>query len=524
MTSQDSAAGSRKSALFWNGSIVAATVIFLWANLFTFAGRPILLGGDQVFFWMDAARMLRGERIYLDFFQFTPPGADLVFLGVFRAFGARLWVTNAVVLLLGVGLTWLCFRVSLRLASPSAAALAAMLFLVLVYAKLLGATHHWFSIFAVIAAVAVLMAGESSPRIVLAGGLLGVASFFTQTRGAAAALGIACYFAWTALVARDSWFSLLKRTALLLVSFVAVWAALSAYFIAQSGLHTLLYFQITYVRRFMVTGWKSAGFPKPFTLRNIPSLSQYVFVYAMLPVVYATSLWRCFRSAGEPAAGPRRHQALLTLVGFALALEVAQSPNWVRVFCVALPGVILLIVKLTDAVPRSRILVCAIWIAIAALALVRTRAIYRATPELVRLPAGVAAAPHATAEKFRWLADRTQPNDEFFQAAFPGVYVPLALSNPVYLDVLETDDQTRPEYIERSIAQLEAKNVRFILWSPRLDVPDQLHGASAYHLAPFRDFLARRYGLVHVFSDGDQLWQLNSSSPGSFELRPVASE
>ena len=55
---------------------------------------PILLGGDQVFFWLDAQRMLYGQRIYQDFLQFTPPGTDLFYLALFKLFGFRIWVTN----------------------------------------------------------------------------------------------------------------------------------------------------------------------------------------------------------------------------------------------------------------------------------------------------------------------------------------------------------------------------------------------------------------------------------------------
>jgi hypothetical protein len=50
---------------------------------------------------MNAQRLLHGQRVYLDFFQSTPPGTDLVYLGVFKVFGARIWVTNLIVLALG---------------------------------------------------------------------------------------------------------------------------------------------------------------------------------------------------------------------------------------------------------------------------------------------------------------------------------------------------------------------------------------------------------------------------------------
>src|ERR1700722_9594423 len=157
--------------------------LYLYFNLFTLTGTPYLLDGDQVFFWVYAQRLLNGEHVYRDFFQFTPPGTDLVFLCLFKLFGLRIWITNWVVWLLGVILCWLCFRVSRSLMPESQALCAAMLFLVIVFGKILNATQHWFSVLAVMLAVSILLKDRSPAKIAAAGAFLGLASFFTQTRG-----------------------------------------------------------------------------------------------------------------------------------------------------------------------------------------------------------------------------------------------------------------------------------------------------------------------------------------------------
>ena len=82
--------------------VLLGAATYLYLNLFALPNTPFLLSGDQVYFWMDAQRMLHGERIYLDFFQFTPPGTDLLYAALFKLFGPRVWVTNAAVLALGV--------------------------------------------------------------------------------------------------------------------------------------------------------------------------------------------------------------------------------------------------------------------------------------------------------------------------------------------------------------------------------------------------------------------------------------
>src|ERR1700754_3971713 len=133
--------------------VLTCAGVYLYLNLFALPRTPFLLGGDQVFFWLDAQRMLAGQRIYQDFLQFTPPGADLFFFALFKLFGFRIWITNAAVLLLGVACCWMCFSLARDIARRSSAALATVIFLVLVYGRTLNATHHWFSVLFVMAAV-----------------------------------------------------------------------------------------------------------------------------------------------------------------------------------------------------------------------------------------------------------------------------------------------------------------------------------------------------------------------------------
>ena len=149
--------------------LLLASAAFLYLNLILLPRTPILEGGDQVFFWMDAQHMLSGERIYRDFFQFTPPGADFFYFSLFKVFGPRIWVTNAAILFLGVALTAACFFVAHRVMDRAPAFLAASLFLTLLYCKLLNATHHWFSMLAILAAAFVVLGGRSPSRTAATG-------------------------------------------------------------------------------------------------------------------------------------------------------------------------------------------------------------------------------------------------------------------------------------------------------------------------------------------------------------------
>src|SRR5262249_50605350 len=162
--------------------------------------------------------------------EFTAPGTDLVYLGAFNLFGARVWVPNIVQLLLGGSLTYLCFHSARCMLKPAEAALTAALFLVLDYGSWLDATHHWFSLLAVMLAATVLLRGSSARQVLICGALSGLASFFTQTRGVGAALGFAGFLLWdgmqTQATARRRAWQLLQ----LLLASILTWAVLSSYF------------------------------------------------------------------------------------------------------------------------------------------------------------------------------------------------------------------------------------------------------------------------------------------------------
>jgi len=332
-------------------ALLLAVSAYLYATLFVLPNTPILRGGDQTYFWTDGQRMLFGERPYQDFFQFTPPGTDVFFFGLFKWFGPRIWVTNMAIVVLGAALCWVCFAIARQIMSLWSALLATLLFLTLVYAKLLNATHHWFSMLLILCAVRVAMGGTHSARLAIVGLLLGAAAFFTHTHALAALLASALFLVW------------------------------------QLGNHAT---------RLIWTGVVCLGI---------------------------LTVWS------------NRHR------------------QWV----------------------------------------------------VADLPAGSTALSPVAYEKWTWVSQHTRPGDFFFQPPWPSVYLPLALRSPVFAEGLGEGDETRPEFVDRTIHQLEAKQVRFVLWSPHLEIqgPDNLQD----HLQPFRAYLHDRYARVRTFSDQDEIWQ-----------------
>ncbi len=512
--SQEAAAREDRQSLpakpFSEPALILSCTFYLCANLFTLRGIPFLLGGDQVVFWTYAQRMLLGQRVYLDFFEFTPPGTDLVYLSAFRLFGPRLWTTNLIVLLIGVALTWLCFRVALHIMPRSRASLAAALFVVLIYGKLLNGTHHWFCQVALLGAVLVLLRRRSLARIAIAGGLFGLAAFFTQTTGVIAAAAAVLFLFWERSATRSPLRILLRQCILLVLGFGAVWGAASAHWLATVGIRRLIYFQVVFPARFMVDRWSvwSLGMPSLRTPGQLANFTQILLVYLLLPIAYLSCgflLWRR-RSTALPSGA---QIALLTFVGLATLLEVARSPSWLRLYCAAAPGFILLVWLLRYAGKLQSFATFFLWIALVCSAISQTRSRYRELSVIAHTPAGDIATRPSTADELLWIAAHTRPGDLFFQAGWTSLYLPLALRHPAFFDMLENRDTTPPEYVELTVRQLETENVQYILWSPALSTSNPVAGPQAYHLAPFDQFLQQRYHLVWTFTDLDQVWERN---------------
>src|SRR3569833_313577 len=114
----------RRSRSRYGALLLLICSLYLAANLFANPETPFLIGGDQEFFWTRAQQKFYGEHIYRDFFEFTPPGTDLIYLCAFELFGPRIWVAYLIVLLLGISLSWLCWRIASSIMKPSQAALS----------------------------------------------------------------------------------------------------------------------------------------------------------------------------------------------------------------------------------------------------------------------------------------------------------------------------------------------------------------------------------------------------------------
>jgi hypothetical protein len=495
----------------WIQPLLIAAPLYLYLNLFTFTNVPFLLGGDQTFFWIYALRLLHGDRVYLDFFQFTPPGADLFYLALFRLFGPHLWVTNFAVLFLGVALCWVCFLLAQRLMERDLAFLAALLFLVFVYGDRLDATHHWFSVLTGLCAVRVVMPERTLTRIAIAGALLGVASLFTQTTGVAGVLALIASLAWERAVSKRPWGYLLKQQLLLCMAFGLAWGVLSAYFIAHAGWRQLWYLQVTYPQHYVVSRHEFL-FPEfhgPLTWHLLLEQTQRLLLYVLLIGIYPPVLWYCSRRRREPASQDKMQLVLLSLAGLSFLLAIITRVNWNRIYIVSMPAIILLLWGVARLGRLRSYATTAIWVIIACVAAKQIWSVQRPPHRIAQLPAGKAVVSAESDEKFCWLMQHTRPGDLFFQAQWINLYpaFTLELRSPVFVDDLRPSEATRPEYVELTVRQVEQQQVKYILWSPRLVSLNEPHRYGQDHLGPFRAFLNSHYRRVQIFSDRDEIWE-----------------
>src|SRR2546426_11139691 len=179
----------RASLIFLAGSLV-----FLYLLTFILPHTPVLQGDTAPIFLLDAVRMLQGDVIYRDFFELTLPGTPLVYQASFMVFGIRAWIPNAMLILLGVSLSWLSIGISKRLMNAGYVLLPSLLFLTFVFGNTLDANHHWYSTLAVIGALALLIEGRSHRHIAMAGALCGGGASFTQYPGGGSTRGLSALF------------------------------------------------------------------------------------------------------------------------------------------------------------------------------------------------------------------------------------------------------------------------------------------------------------------------------------------
>lgn len=496
----------------------------LYLSLFRLPFTPLWVGYDQMGFLWDATRMWGGERIYRDFFELTPPGIEVVDLLFFRLFGLRNWIPNAHVLLLGCSLTWLIVVIS-RKVMPGGQFLTFLpgfLFLTVAFFPTMSESHRWFSSAALLAALAVVMEERTRWRLVLAGGLFGVASFFTQTQGVFAITGMAIFLFWEWRKSGHGRPDFVVRMACLWVSFLVTLLVTNAYFVWKAGLDRFLdclvrYPLLYYPADRVDNSWRvylSEIPPLPPWI-HLPRLGGFLFIHALVPLVYLVFLVRYWRGTTRGEEGVRL--VLLNVMGLFLFASIAPSPSYLRLCTVSPPALITLVHWSRGGRGLQRISVGLLWLAVICFGMAHPWRVQMTPTRVLPLPRGPMAFSEQNSvayDMLHELSTETRPGDFFFAAAQPGIFFPLALRPVGEVPGYDNTDYTRPEQVASGVAALERYRPKLIEWPPDSTDP-KFYREQGDHLDPLRKYVQRNYHLRKRFEspmgdEGEEIWERNN--------------
>jgi len=485
--------------------ILVAVAIFLYLQLFILPNVPTLPSGDQTVYLLNGWRLLDGEVMYRDFFQFTGPGSETTWCALFYLFGVRAWVPNAALICLGVGFAWTSVLISRRLFAGASIILPGFLFLAIPFrnAPMNTGSHHWYSTLAVMTALAVLIDKRSPGRLVAAGALCGLSAWFNQSRGLVAVLGVGVFLLWERKERNETWRSLARREAHLLGSFLITFAGLNSYFVWKAGLKNFVYctfvFGMNYYRSNPSNTWTvyGADLPPIENWYSTTRLGTWLVVELLVPWIYFLFFFRARRERNMRPQEPWDRLMLVSIVGLFLFLGVAPSALNYRLCTVSLPAFILLVWFAKQPGRIERIALPFLWVGLLALMIAETHSIQTRWHATLDLPAGrVATFDSERPQIFQWYLSHMRPSD--YLLAFPGLNFALGLRNPTPVNFFTTSDYTRPEHVQSIVEALEAKRARWVEWVPDLDFP----GGPGDHLGPLRAYLRTHYHLAKSFYDG----------------------
>jgi len=247
--------------------------------------------GDEGVVLHAATRILGGEVLYRDFFEFLPPGSFLIVTAWMKLFGvgfASVRVLAVCVIAVIAALLYAAARLSSG--NRALAALLATAWAVFSQGAWTVIGHHWFATAASMAsAVGLLRALEGAPRrgAAFAAGLFaGVAAMVTPTRGA-----LLCFAApavlLTPLSARARLLSAIAGTALFPTAMILYLAAVGTLAAAFDDV-------IRYPARHYAE-IQSVPFGSFATLTDAPSVALFPITFVLAGATFAlkrSSIWR----------------------------------------------------------------------------------------------------------------------------------------------------------------------------------------------------------------------------------------
>ncbi len=507
---------------------ISLAAFFLYFQLFRFSATPILFEGDHAVHLSNAWRMYLGEIPFRDFFLFTFPGTELYYLFLFKLFGVKIWILNATIFFLMISLSAVGLYFSRRLLKGWAVYLPVAIFLVVGFRPLgIDGSHRFFSVLAVLIAVAVIFSRRTSSRLFLSGILCGLASCFTQPRGLVGLAAIVFFLAFETYSAKQSLSSFIRMAFWTVLPFALIVGLTSFYFIFSAGFDTFYFSTFIFpVKHYPADVWNNTG----AFLRDVPAFrdtsfpaylkqaAPILFNYFLIPWIYLLFFALLWFKRETISIDKKFQLILLNLTGLFLAVGVFSAPTSTRFYQISLPALISLIWIFQYLFNLPRVYLSFL-IILGLLGFSYT--IQRQTNPVYALntPSGftVSLTPEILA-RYSWVAEHTQPFDYFYEPHHPSLYWIFHLKNPTPLPLIRPNNYTSIEQVDAIMKGLEQNPPRYVIWNGVWEKYDAAQSPN-FHLEPLVNFLHTNYHQVsklHNFNDNNneteyeiEIWEKN---------------
>ena len=333
-------------------AVVAFSTVFVYLLVFKLPFTPFLNESDHHQFLYEGMRLLDGDVMYRDFFQFTFPGSQAWYWLMFSLLGLKYWILPATIVAIAASSVWACLKVSRQVIEGGFFILPALLFIFFGFRwDGLDGTHRMFSPVFLMLAIWILLRRNDLKHHLLAGTVCAIASFFTQQRGVYAVVALAVFLVADGLNSGKKFREIAGSIGVVSASFLVVLILLCSYFIFVAGPDTFFaatleypakYYHYAVYNNFGILALDLKSTLQVVDLSTAFSAAASLFYLFGLPLSYVV-FWVLFLFKRKQHDWQYwRGIVLVALVGSVLTFTIT-APNTSRLFQVAMPGLIIFV-------------------------------------------------------------------------------------------------------------------------------------------------------------------------------------